>query len=698
MLSPDDSGEIARLFHNFYRSLNANLKNDASGRLWSSRHAKRSIIEESIKRLRVDVETFVTLYRTKKIPGDPLATLHLISYYKESRQLDRGIELWTWAVYQDDQYVNLGTYGAAIELLTGYGKSLPDCEETYLHALERFPSDFNEYHLSPSAIVPLRHQPTRLKGTSMLLLQGIMQARLSHGEWRNAYLALDTALRLHPTQMPPRFLHAFEYERPWFEVFNVFCMIGQSGSQNRSAILTKMFGNIATAQKQDQRGPRDFEHLTAMLTALHVTIASNAPLSVTTLDTFLRIVLEVVTSNRIFPSDEQVISELIQPILTMFADLQVEPHFSTFRMFCKVAALSKRPRLMQWAIEEFNALRSLATVDEMQSIFHYVGSTGDPESIILAWELLKQTLLESSTSAAGTIPIKLKVWKMLSKATKRTGNVDFLRDQLKSYSKCTPEFMSYFEKDTGNIAPNQEIESKVNSEERVESSAAKEESVAAETVGVSSDWQRNFSAFLGNVRRYQRIIAFGLHRDLKKHPPVYDSVWTWADGVDEVWQRKLYDQLNQELDPQPSDVPGTEKELGDNERLDSKSHFAKLRKAIDPAPRFVPREEAVLCPTGYTFEELRYRSWKGINKLLMQAEAFETKVEQSVSEAIEQGKHSEMVRSPHQTRGWRYYETTQSHLEMHLQAIQESKTQTMTEKEWRTRILTLRGLASPSAN
>ena len=702
---------------------------------------KQSALKESIDGLKLEAESFVKLYKAKKLPGNPSATLHLISYYKESQQLDRGIELWTWAVHEDDQYVNIGTYGAAIELLTVYGKSLLDCEELYLHALRRFPTDFNEYHLSPSAIVPLRHQPTLLRGTSMLLLQGIMQARLSHGDWRSAYLALDTALRLHPTQIPPRFLQAFEYERPWFEVFNVYCLIGESGNLNSPAMLTKLLGNIATAHSQDQRGPRDFEYLTAMLSALHLTMASNAQLNVTTLDAFLRIVLEVVssnpTSNPTFPTDEQIISKLIKPILSIFAHLHILPSFPTFRLICRVAALSKRPHLMQWAGEEFEPLMLHSTTKDMRTLFSYIGEKGDSEMIRMCWVMLKQNLLENDASTAIPFPY----WKMLAKATKRVDDLEFLHDQLEIHLNLNSEVMDRLDQEVGGIKPNKGVGNRSESDEKVDfdtskaitlstepeavttsskavtpktevsfaepdtrstelesvlikpdADSARPEPISTESEAVSLDWQQNFSDFLEKVHRCQQITVSGIHRDLKQYPPPSDTVWAWTDNVEEVWQRKLYDQLNQESDVQSTYVLSAEKQLANNGQSDPQIDVAK-NQLLDPKDR----KEPMLCPTGFTIEELRYRSWKGINNLLVQAEAFETIVEKSVNEAIIQGTHSGVARSTHQTRGQRYHETTKSHLEMHLQALQENKTRTLTEEDWRTKILALRSLATSSS-
>ena len=623
-------------------------------------------------------------YKGGHLSGHPNATLHLISYYKESSQLDRGIQFWNWAVCQDEKYVNIGTYGAAIELLTVYGKSLSYCEEVYLHALKRFPTDFNEYHLSPSAILPRQHKPILLKGTSLLLLQGIMQARLSHGDWRNAYLALDTALRLHPTQIPPRFLQAFEHERPFCEFFNVLCLIGQGGNQIRAPALTKMFGKITIVHKMDKRGPRDFEYLTALLTALHSTTATNETLSDITLNSFLRIVLEAASHNLSFPKDEQIILDLVEPILLIFERLNVLPSFSTFSMIFRAAAWTKRPGLMKWAFEELKIRRLQYTTLDMRKILLEVGQKTDIETTKVAWMILSRTLHDSGG-------IENLAWKTLAEVMQKAGDIGFLHGQLRLHSVSSFKVPHELDKEDRDIESTESLENISKLEEMSDLTKTEELPVLAEKEAVPLDWQHNFSKFLENIRRYLRITSSGLHRNLKKYPPTYDSMWAWTDNVNETWQRKLYDQLNQESYLQSSKVPSVEKKLTKDGQVDTvNQHDRDYTHMLISSVH----DEPTIGPTGFTFDELRYRSWKAINSLLIQAEMFENKVEKSVDEAIEQGKHPDLARSSHKTRGRRYYEITQSHLEIHLQAIQEMQTRTITEEEWRTKILALRGLAT----
>ena len=142
-------------------------------------------------------------------PPSPDGATRLISLFKEAKMQSRGLLLWNWLIKQGNEHVNATTYGAAIELLAENGEQLSTIEAVYQQALKRFPNGFVEYHFSPYAVVPQPDQQQRIQGWSQNLLQGIITARLLHGEVYGAYLGLDTALRLFHHQLLPRICEVF---------------------------------------------------------------------------------------------------------------------------------------------------------------------------------------------------------------------------------------------------------------------------------------------------------------------------------------------------------------------------------------------------------------------------------------------------------------------------------------------------------
>lgn len=178
------------------------------------------------------------------IPSTAQVPLHLLSYYKESGHLDQGIEFWKWLSDRDDAILDPIFVGPAIELLAVYGADLQHCEDIFERTLHQQENISSQYQLQPGSIVPDRSRAVRIRGTSLSLLQGILSARLLYGKWRSSYLALDTAFRLRPTQIVPRFLDLFVYERPIFEALPVFFMFCRGGNRVSKVTLAAVLDSL----------------------------------------------------------------------------------------------------------------------------------------------------------------------------------------------------------------------------------------------------------------------------------------------------------------------------------------------------------------------------------------------------------------------------------------------------------------------
>jgi hypothetical protein len=243
--------DIARLLHNFLR------------------RSRRSAAD--IERFYPFVEQLTRDIRSRLLPPNPLAHVHLLAIYKLLRKYDAGYEFWKWLSHKDANYVDQMVYGAAIELLAEQGKaSLTELEELYLQGLGRLSNPFASYHLSPEAIVPDRSQPIMISGIPMVLLQGIMTARLLQRDWKGAYLALDTACRLYPTQVPRRFFDVFIAERPIKEGYTVFLLACRSGILLPPRTLVRLLRHLTeTMEKCDSLEGR-LALLHGMVTAIHI--------------------------------------------------------------------------------------------------------------------------------------------------------------------------------------------------------------------------------------------------------------------------------------------------------------------------------------------------------------------------------------------------------------------------------------------
>jgi tetratricopeptide (TPR) repeat protein len=255
LLSPQDSSRLLQLLHFTIRKDTSGIKSEA---------------------LRNAADSFAAHLQDKTLAPHHHASLHLLSIYKETRQFDKGKQYWSWLIGQDGEYVDEAVYGAAIELLSHAGESLEELEELYRQALKRFPDNFIEYHLSPEAIVPDRGQQMLLQ-IPMTLLQGILTARVLAGDWRNAYLALDTALRLIPDLTPSRFFDVLINERPVPEAVRVFQLACRAKVQLSPTTLTSLISRMRDVVKGiPEDNPNAFPETLRMAMTVHDLVRAQA--------------------------------------------------------------------------------------------------------------------------------------------------------------------------------------------------------------------------------------------------------------------------------------------------------------------------------------------------------------------------------------------------------------------------------------
>lgn len=191
------------------------------------------------------VERLVEDTKSRKLPPHPAANVHILGILKEGGRYEEGYRFWSWLADQDDTIVDQAVYGAAIELMAYRGRhSLEELEDIYQDGLKRFPGTFAEYHLSPEAVIPDRSRPITIPGIPIGLLQGILTARILNQEYKRAYSALDTALRLYPTSVPRRFFELFMSERPINEAYAIFVLACRSGIVFKPSHLTHLASRL----------------------------------------------------------------------------------------------------------------------------------------------------------------------------------------------------------------------------------------------------------------------------------------------------------------------------------------------------------------------------------------------------------------------------------------------------------------------
>lgn len=229
------------------------------------------------------VEKVRQIYASGSLPSEREAFLHLLSYYKESGHLNEGLAFWKWLSAKEAK-LDPVCAGAAIELLAVYGAGIRYCEDVYERTLLQQEGIGSQYHMSPGNILPDRSKAITVRGTSSALLQGILSARLFYGKWRRSYLTLDTAFMLRPTQIVPRFLNLFVYERPIFEALPLFLMYCRGGNTVSMATLAAILKSLQSLVHHAGQYPVRVQVVQAMLRVLETYTGSGGRLKTHHLD------------------------------------------------------------------------------------------------------------------------------------------------------------------------------------------------------------------------------------------------------------------------------------------------------------------------------------------------------------------------------------------------------------------------------
>ena len=184
---------------------------------------------------------------TKALPPHSQASRYLLVLYKDIHKHEMATRLWDWMVHQDDRYVSTKTYAGAIKLAAAGNQSLHVCEKLYEEALIRYSDKLVSLILSPGFMLPPETNNWRDVMIEQHLCLAIFHARIRRGDWRTAYLNLDTAFRLWPSAIHYHFLKNLLKGRPVHEGYQVYSLFCQAGAYVGGKELHILLGDMARA-------------------------------------------------------------------------------------------------------------------------------------------------------------------------------------------------------------------------------------------------------------------------------------------------------------------------------------------------------------------------------------------------------------------------------------------------------------------
>jgi hypothetical protein len=536
--------------------------------------------------------------RQGKLPPHTMAHVHILSILKEREQYEEGYQFWTWLAEQDNTFVDQAVYGAAIELLTYRGQhSLQELEDIYQDALKRFPGTFAEYHLSPEAVVPDRSRAITIPGIPMGLLQGILTARILNGDWKKAYLALDTALRLYPASVPHRFFELFMTERSVSEAYTIFLLACRSGVLFKPNHLTKLLSNLRdTAHQRILSQSERLLIIRAMANAIYAYMESGGALDGPHVGTFfdaIKTLLGPMHAHEPSETDKAAKSSLVLEAVQAMATTLTQAGFRNRIFTIGIADEFGSDEMLRSSLEvlERSDPSSLSDVTR-RLVLQAVGRLGDQDLVAKYWSRIVDSAKEKSNT------IHVNDWLAFAKSCHRAKIPQYFRSQLSSLAHAIE-----FHTEERCLAL---LETP---ERRPRSKAYTYMSVAEMKQGLEE-----IESIMSNVAA---VLMLGKPLDLARTPFCMFLDPNHQLMAPESSLRKIYDELT--TDPRQPELPK------------------------DPQAK---PEDVHRSPTGIPFDELRFQNWVAINELLLTAEATKQELQARVDEAMASGKPMQRVPSP----------------------------------------------------
>lgn len=365
------------------------------------------------------------------LPPNTIASATLIDFFRQALLYDKAEQFWLWLAQQSPEHCDEKVYGAAIVLLTARGRSGEEAEALYAAALQKFPGTFHEYHLSPHAMLSDRRVACTIDSLwpTMGLLNGIVHARLTHGNTISAYYGLDTALRLYPSLLShqsSRLLSDFVEQRPVIEAYKLWLAACRSGSAPMASIHIRLLQRLRILGA-DRSGPAG-NILRAAVTSLYAYVGAGGTMTSKQLNEMSICLASILQrcndptlepARRTFP-----FVALIKKLFVIFAKHRAQPTISTFNNLIHNAGESGNAHLIPSLLHDMRDLDLAPSDSTMRSLVQAAASTGDVDSLRMAW-----SRLIDRAEAAG-MPVSLQDWRTFATATTKCNAGDLLHGEM----------------------------------------------------------------------------------------------------------------------------------------------------------------------------------------------------------------------------------------------------------------------------
>jgi hypothetical protein len=223
-------------------------------------HESKELLEKAVDRVCGDIIR-------DRVVFDGLAIQTVLYLLRYLGKYGTAKKLWDWADSHGEP-LPLPAYIVAIQILSDpdVNENLDALEAIYHKARESDAGTFAEYHLGHNAVLLNRYAealPRGINPKSIQLLLAIARARLLHGNWKDGYLAYDSACRLSASR--PKFFYEAMLDpgrsRPLPEVYRLARLACKEGIRLSPWKLDLLFGKLSNEQKIEVRSEADLFHV-----------------------------------------------------------------------------------------------------------------------------------------------------------------------------------------------------------------------------------------------------------------------------------------------------------------------------------------------------------------------------------------------------------------------------------------------------
>jgi hypothetical protein len=468
--------------------------------------------------------------------------------------------------------------------------SLPELEDLYTEGLKRFPGTFAEYHLSPDAIVPDRSQPTLALGIPTVLLQGILTARMLARDWKKSYLALDTILRLYPTQTSPRFFELFMTERPLSEAYTAFMLACRSGVALSHSQVTDLISKLKAAMRTITSMADRMLLLRAVANALYAYQEAGGQLESIHVGVFVHCfqhVLPMLTPGEDYQGDAAQLRNLVvvaaHEMLSELLQAGLAPQIHPFEALISIAGRLRVPNLLTTTLKDLETAQIELGPIGTRSALTSAGLVKDTDLVEQLWSRIVSTAeLEGSQ-------INSEDWTTFVKACRRSDMAKYFKEQMLKLSHTTTS----------------SIEQRLLYEIDLTEKMADQSRFEYMTPGALT---MELDALKLQTKNIAAVVMSGSPLDLRASP------------------------FYMHLDPSTTSLSSL-----DNLRLVYDQYTTDPHQPEPPPPAEGSPIKPVLSPTGIPLDELRFMNWLTILEMMNNAEAYETHFRAAIDQAISDG-------------------------------------------------------------